>query len=58
LSESYAIIDAAKALVGGRAVILECERSESLVAHYEKHNFNVLIDNPKEALITLYTFIA
>ncbi|MEI8634729.1 hypothetical protein P4S72_27190 [Vibrio sp. PP-XX7] len=57
LDEVYAIIDKAKALIGGRAVILECERSDSLIAYYKKHGFEVLINTKDEALVTMYTYI-
>lgn len=57
LDEVYAIIDQAKDLVGGRTVILECERSEELIGYYRRHDFDVLLDDESESLVTLYTCI-
>ncbi|WP_200888052.1 acetyltransferase [Pseudoalteromonas sp. SCSIO 43210] len=54
LEEAYTIIDKANQLVGGRVIILECEKAERLVALYQKNGFNILIDNPAERLITMY----
>jgi hypothetical protein len=58
LDEVYAIIDAAKALIGGRAVILECDKSKKLIDLYKKNGFNELINTPHEPLVTMYTYIA
>jgi hypothetical protein len=57
LSEAFSIIDAAKALIGGRGLILECEDSPALIQHYKNHGFEqLLIDNSNE-LVTMYTFV-
>lgn len=54
LEEAYTIIDKANQLVGGRVIILECEKAEKLVSLYQANGFNILIDNPAERLITMY----
>lgn len=57
LEEAYTIIDRANQLVGGRVIILECEKAEKLVSLYQRNGFDILIDNPAERLITMYTFV-
>lgn len=57
LEEAYTIIDKANQLVGGRVIILECEKAEKLVSLYQRNGFDILIDNPAERLITMYTFV-
>lgn len=58
LSASYAVINDAKALIGGRAIILECENNQKLIALYEQHEFKKLnITNDADSLITMYTYI-
>lgn len=58
LDEIYAIINEVKALIGGRAVILECDKNEKLLNLYKKNGFNVLINTQDEPLVTMYTYIA
>ncbi len=58
LDEIYAIIDAAKELIGGRAVILECDKNERLIALYKENGFNELVNIDQEPLVTMYTYIA
>ncbi|EGQ7760044.1 acetyltransferase [Vibrio vulnificus] len=58
LDEVYAIINEAKALVGGRAVILECDKNPKLIELYKKNGFDELIHTPHEPLVTMYTYIA
>ncbi len=58
LDEVYAIIDAAKALIGGRAVILECDKNERLIALYKENGFDELVNTSQEPLVTMYTYIA
>jgi hypothetical protein len=58
LDEVYAIIAEAKALVGGRAIILECEKNDKLIALYQANGFEILINTDDEPLVTMYTFIA
>ena len=57
LDEIYSVINNARSLIGGRAVILECDRSESLINLYKNNHFEVLIDTAEEPLITMYTYI-
>jgi len=57
LEEAYTLIDKANQLVGGRVIILECEKVAKLVSLYQSAGFNILIDNPAERLITMYTFV-
>lgn len=57
LEEAYTLIDKANQLVGGRVIILECEKVAKLVSLYQSTGFNILIDNPAERLITMYTFV-
>lgn len=55
LVDAYAAINDAKAIIGGRVIILECENSQPLIALYERHNFKQLnMGNDVDALITLY----
>lgn len=54
LEEAYTIIDKANQFVGGRVIILECEKVDKLVSLYQNAEFNILIDNPAERLITMY----
>ena len=58
LDEVYAIIDAAKVLIGGRAVILECDKNERLIALYKENGFDELVYISQEPLVTMYTYIA
>lgn len=60
LEEIYAIIDAAKELVGGRVIILECEESPRLIELYQKHGFSLIetTDDDKTTLRTMYIHIA
>lgn len=58
LDEVYAIIAEAKALVGGRAIILECEKNDKLIALYQANGFDILINTDDEPLVTMYTYIA
>jgi hypothetical protein len=58
LDEVYYVIDQVKSLIGGRAIILECENSPKLIQLYNNHGFKVL--NTREdtdRLITMYTHI-
>ncbi|WP_438461984.1 hypothetical protein [Marinomonas sp. PE14-40] len=58
LIEIYTIINKAKALMGGRAIILECENSERLMKLYNEHGFNYLkIANDDHELVTMFTII-
>lgn len=58
LDEIYAIIDEAKALIGGRAIILECDKNDKLIALYRANGFDILINAENEPLVTMYTYIA
>ncbi|MDD9177582.1 MULTISPECIES: hypothetical protein [Aliivibrio] len=58
LDEVYAIINEAKALIGGRAVILECDKNPKLIELYKENGFDELIHTPSESLVTMYTYIA
>lgn len=44
LAEVYDVIAAARALIGGRLVFLECENNEKLINHYKKHGFTLIPD--------------
>lgn len=57
LSEVYAIIEEAQALIGGRAVILECGKVENLINLYKANGFDVLVNTDAEPLVTMYTYI-
>ncbi|EIC5074575.1 hypothetical protein ACN930_002266 [Vibrio parahaemolyticus] len=57
LEEVYAIIEAAQALVGGRAIILECGKVNKLIDIYRDNGFDVLIQSDEEPLVTMYTYI-
>jgi hypothetical protein len=58
LAASYSVINDVKALIGGRAIILECENNQNLINLYERHEFKKLkITDDTDLLITLYTYI-
>lgn len=42
LNEAYAVFAAAKQLIGGRVIILECENIPELIAYYERHGFALI----------------
>lgn len=55
--EVYSDIELARELVGGRTVILECERIEKLQRLYETHEFKLLKDEKSDRLVTMYRVI-
>ena len=57
LDEVYAIIEKAKVLIGGRVIILECDKSDKLIRLYKDNGFEILIDTQDETLVTMYTYI-
>ncbi len=57
LDEVYAIIEKAKVLIGGRAIILECDKSDKLIRLYKDNGFEILINTQDETLVTMYTYI-
>lgn len=58
LNEVYAVIDEARALVGGRVIILECEDVVRLIQHYERHGFKKIpTHDPVKGLVTMYTVV-
>ncbi|MBK1779973.1 hypothetical protein JHL22_01945 [Advenella sp. WQ 585] len=59
LSEIYAVISAAKELIGGRIIILECEDSEDLIKLYERHGFTLIatLDPQQSRLRSMYTHV-
>jgi hypothetical protein len=60
LDEVYSVVSAAKALVGGRIIILECEDSPKLIELYERQGFTLidLADDAESTLRTMYTHIS
>lgn len=58
LDEVYGVIQEARALIGSRAVILECEKNDKLIALYQANHFDILIDSDEESLVTMYTYIS
>jgi hypothetical protein len=42
LNEAYAVFVAARQLIGGRVIILECENIPELIAYYERHGFALI----------------
>ncbi|WP_205655648.1 hypothetical protein [Alcanivorax sp. 24] len=59
LDEIYAVVSEARALVGGRIIILECEDCQELIDLYKRHGFT-LIDiegNSGTLLRTMYTHV-
>lgn len=60
LDEIYAVVSAAKALIGGRIIILECEDCRKLIQLYEEQGFTLIEmdgeDQPK--LRTMYINVA
>lgn len=58
LNEAYAVFSAAKQLIGGRVIILECENIPELIAYYEQHGFSLIeIATGDSSLRTLYIHI-
>ncbi len=57
LDEIYEVIAAARALIGGRIIMLECDNNLSLISYYEKHGFR-LIDTDEPGYRTMYTYVA
>lgn len=60
LDDIYVINKQAKALIGGRAIILECEDNERLVKLYNDNSFTVVKiaqTDPNQKLITMFTII-
>lgn len=59
LDEIYTVIDEARALIGGRAIILECEDIATLIQHYERHGFKrIPTIDPLKGLVTMYTVVS
>lgn len=60
LDEIYSVIAAAKALIGGRVIILECENSQTLIQLYEQHGFTLIetLDHEPRPLRTMYTHVS
>jgi len=59
LEEVYAVIDQVRTLVGGRAIILECEDNARLIGLYLEHGFKVLNTiEDTDQLITMYIHIS
>lgn len=59
LDEIYAVIAAARQLIGGRVIILECENSPKLIQLYQEHGFTLIetTDDDTTELRTLYTHV-
>lgn len=58
LDQLYPFIFEARKLIGGRAIILECEDNNKLVSLYEKHGFTrINMPANHRGDITLYTII-
>lgn len=59
LSETYAVLSEAKALVGGRLIILECEDSPKLIQLYQQQGFTLieLAGEAQPALRTMYIHV-
>lgn len=60
LEEVYAIISAARILIGGRIIILECEDNMPLIQLYQAHHFSLIEAAGEEQprFRTMYTHIA
>ncbi len=59
LNEIYAVLSEAKALIGGRIIILECENNKNLIQLYQRHGFTLIEteNNCPYSLRTLYIHI-
>jgi len=57
LDEVYAVIEKAKVLIGGRAIIQECDKSDKLIRLYKDNSFEILMNTQDETLVTMYTYI-
>jgi hypothetical protein len=54
----WVVINEARALIGGRVVILECQNIDKLVALYETEGFTLLVSpSSDDKLLTLYTIV-
>lgn len=59
LDEVYFVIDQVRTLVGGRAIILECENNDKLIGLYLRHGFKVLnTSEDEDQLTTMYINIS
>jgi hypothetical protein len=56
LDEVYGVVSAARALIGGRVIILECDDSPRLIELYEKARFTLIgfDGEPRPSLRTMY----
>lgn len=58
LDEVYSVLAAARALVGGRVVILECDDNPSLIKMYQDHGFTLIETTEQTPYRTLFINIA
>ncbi|MBC8798345.1 acetyltransferase [Shewanella algae] len=59
LDEVYMVIDEARALLGGRAIILECENTRRLIELYQTQGFKLIHTTSNEkGLVTMYTVVS
>ena len=56
LEEAFNKIEDARDVVGGRAVILECENEQSLIQLYERNGFKKL-QQDEDSLVTMYAIL-
>lgn len=59
LDETYSVISEAKALIGGRVIILECEDCQKLIQLYEQHGFTLIetLGDEQPRLRTMYIHV-
>lgn len=58
LDEAYSVLAAARELVGGRVVILECDDNPSLIKMYQDHGFTLIETTEQMSYRTLFINIA
>jgi hypothetical protein len=58
LTEIYGVINQARDLIGGRAIILECAQDPKLIELYQSHGFTKIEMEPNHnGDVTMYTII-
>ena len=55
--EALSLIEEARAIIGGRTVILECEDTPKLIDHYKAHEFRFL-QKDTDGLVTMYATLS
>lgn len=54
LDQIYSVLMEAQDKIGGRLILLECDKNQSLVNHYKRHQFSVLQASTDNDLLQMY----